>query len=138
MSCRRRARSIAVLSAAALLKTGCTFASMPTATPTQSQSQSQTSVAATAAPIAAGTEVASAIFTARPGAQASGSLTIVASDKQGTFEIVAHNLMGPTGSELTVLPYEIGATQTCADTGFRFSLGPLDDAGSAPDRKSVV
>ena len=134
MSGRSRLGVVA-LSAAVLLLAGCAspspglLAASDGADAASAQSEAIPSAAALIAP---GTEMASATFEPRSGSDASGSLTVIAGNDDGSFEILTHDLVGPAESELTLLPYEIDASQSCADTGFRYSPGTLDSLGTGP------
>ena len=142
----RRAGVAGAVLAAVVFLSACTLSSAPSADPgvaSASESSGTTSApsaaaasetvpAPTPAPLAAGTEVGSATFTARPDSEASGSFTIVAGTEAGQFDLVPQGFAGPADSQLTLLPYVIDDGQTCADTGFRFSFGSLETLGTAP------
>ncbi|SKA95460.1 LysM domain-containing protein [Agreia bicolorata] len=135
MSCKRRAGALGALTALVMLLTACVPQSQTRPDATGGATAAPTgdaTIASSPAPVAPGAEVASAVFTPRPGSQASGSFTVVASDEPDAYQIITHDLAAPAGSELTLLPYTIDASQPCADSGFRFSLGSVDsmDPGS--------
>ncbi|TAJ49453.1 MAG: LysM domain-containing protein [Herbiconiux sp.] len=134
MSGRSRLGVVALTAVVGLLA-GCASPSpgLPAASDGADAASAQgEAIPSSTAPIAPGTEVASATFEPRSGSDASGSFTVIAGDEAGSFEIVTHDIVGPTGSELTFLPYEIDSAQSCADTGFRYSPGTLDSLGTGP------
>lgn len=142
----RRTGTVGSVLAAVVLLSACSLSSAPSAdrggaNPGASSGATSAPSAAAApapaaaptpTPLAAGAEVGSATFTARPGSGASGSFTLVAGTEAGQFDLVPQGFAGPADSQLTLLPYVIDDTQTCADTGFRFSFGSHETLGTAP------
>lgn len=132
MSWNIRPAAAAAALAALLMLTACTTEPPALRNTTPASVAPTTGAEPVAEVIASGTQVATATFSPRPGSDAAGSFEVVASADPGVFEIVTKDLVGPAGSELTLLPYSIPDSETCADTGFRFSLGSLESLGTGP------
>lgn len=135
MTWKRRTGAIAATFSLLMLVTACVSSVQPELAATQGADVEPAQNAPTSAPAARidpRTQVASAVFVPWSGVQASGSFTVIASKDPGTYEIVTHDLIAPSGSVLTFLPYTIDPSQPCADSGLRFSLGDIDSMGSEP------
>jgi hypothetical protein len=138
MRCSATSGAIAIATAVTLV--GCTSSPAPPPAETVAASSSGSTAAPspTAEPIPVGTEVATAVFTAHPGFEAAGSFVVVAADAPDTYQLVPDAISGPIGGELTLLPYALDPGATCADSGFRYAVSPLDPSGGIDSGSPLI